>query len=89
MDVRIACIAVWEPIKRGFIFLQQNKYGTFLKQIVIFPDTSLTASLLVAFSQLNKVSCLVSTCISSDNSFSSVRQEPPFEPWKGSFFLPQ
>ena len=51
MDVRIACIAVWEPIKRGFIFLQQNKYGTFLKQIVIFPDTSLTASLLVAFSQ--------------------------------------
>ena len=37
----------------------------------------------------NKVSCFVSTCVSSDNSFLSVRQEPSFEPWKGSPFLQQ
>ena len=35
----------------------------------------------------NKVSCFVSTCVSSDNSFPSVRQEPSFRPWKGSPFL--
>ena len=35
----------------------------------------------------NKISCFVSTCVSSDNSFSSVRQEPSFGPWKGSVFL--
>ena len=37
----------------------------------------------------NKVSCFVSTCVSSDNSFPSVRQEPGFGPWKGSPFLQQ
>ena len=37
----------------------------------------------------NKVSCFVSTCVSSDNSFLSVRQEPSFGPWKGSLFLQQ
>ena len=37
----------------------------------------------------NKISCFVSTCISSDNSFPSVRQEPNFGPWKGSPFLQQ
>ena len=31
----------------------------------------------------NKTSCFVSTCVSSDNSFPSVRQEPNFGPWKG------
>ena len=31
----------------------------------------------------------VSTCVSSDNSFPSVRQEPSFGPWKGSLFLQQ
>ena len=35
----------------------------------------------------NKISCFVSTCVSSDNSFLSVRQEPSFRPWKGSPFL--
>ena len=35
----------------------------------------------------NKISCFVSTCVSWDNSFPSVRQEPSFEPWKGSPFL--
>ena len=37
----------------------------------------------------NKISCFVSTCVSSDNSFPSVRQEPTFGPWKGSPFLQQ
>ena len=32
----------------------------------------------------NKVSCFVSTWVSSDNSFPSVRQEPTPGPWKGS-----
>ena len=35
----------------------------------------------------NKVSWFVSTCISSDSSFPSVRQEPSLRPWKGSPFL--
>ena len=35
----------------------------------------------------NKISCFVSTCVSLDNSFTSVRQEPTFRPWKGSPFL--
>ena len=35
----------------------------------------------------NGVSYFVSTCVSSDNSFPSVRQEPGFGPWKGSPFL--
>ena len=34
-------------------------------------------------------SLAVSTCVSSDNSFPSVRQEPSFGPWKGSAFLQQ
>ena len=37
----------------------------------------------------NKISCFVSTCVSSDNSFLSVRQEQGFKPWKGSAFLQQ
>ena len=37
----------------------------------------------------NKISCVVSTCVSSDNSFPSVRQEPSFGPWKESLFLQQ
>ena len=37
----------------------------------------------------NKISCFVSTCVSSDNSFPSVRQEPSFGLWKGSPFLQQ
>ena len=36
-----------------------------------------------------KISCFVSTRVSSDNSFPSVRQEPSFGPWKGSAFLQQ
>ena len=37
----------------------------------------------------NKTSCFVSTYVSSDNSFPSVRQEPSFGPWKGSLFPQQ
>ena len=37
----------------------------------------------------NKISCFVSTCVSLDNSFLSVRQEPSFRPWKGFPFLQQ
>ena len=36
-----------------------------------------------------KPSTLVSTSVSSDNSFQSVRQEPSIGPWKGSPFLQQ
>jgi len=37
----------------------------------------------------SKISCFVSTRVSSDNSFPSVRQEPSFGPWKGSPSLQQ
>ena len=37
----------------------------------------------------NKIAFFVSTCVSSDNSFPSVRQEPSFRPWKQSLFLQQ
>ena len=36
-----------------------------------------------------KISCFVSICVSLDNSFRSVRQEPSFRPWKESPFLQQ
>ena len=35
----------------------------------------------------NEVSCFVSMCVSQDNSFPSVRQEPILRPWKGFQFL--
>ena len=35
----------------------------------------------------NKVSCFVCMCVSSDNSFLSVRQKPTLEPWKGFLCL--
>ena len=34
-----------------------------------------------------KVSWFVSSCVSLDNSFLSVRQEPTLRPWKGSLFI--
>ena len=37
----------------------------------------------------SEISCFLSTCISSDSSFPSVRQEPTLGPWKGSPFLQQ
>ena len=50
---------------------------------------SLTLLLSTWVHFLNKVSCFVSTCVSSDNSFPSVRQEPSFGPWKVFPFLQQ
>ena len=44
-----------------------------------FPHLLLSAQAPLPY----KVSCFVSTCISSDNSFSSIRQEPILGPWKG------
>ena len=45
----------------------------------------LLGSLILMFSAQaplpNKVSCCVSTCVSSDNSFLSIRQEPLFRTW--------
>ena len=35
------------------------------------------------------ISCFFSTCVSPDNSFPSVKQEPSFGPWKGSAVLQQ
>ena len=37
----------------------------------------------------DKVSCFVSTCVSLDNSFPSVRQDPTLGFWKRSLFLQQ
>ena len=46
--------------------------------------------LLSAWAALpSKISCFVNTCVSSDDSFLSVRQEPTFRPWKGSPLLQQ
>ena len=45
---------------------------------------SLTLPLATWVPLPNKVSCLISVCVSSDNSFLSVRQEPPFGPWQES-----
>ena len=61
-------------------------YFTF-PQAVLLGSLTLLLSIRVPFP--NKISCFVSTCISSDNSFPSVRQEPSFRPWKGSTFLQQ
>ena len=66
--------------------------------ITINPETAshcgravLLGSLLLSAWALfpNKTSCFVSTCVSSDNSFLSVRQELRFGPRKGSPFLQQ
>ena len=61
-------------------------YFTF-PQAVLLGSLTLVLSIRVPFP--NKISCFVSTCTSSDNSFPSVRQKPSFGPWKGSPFLQQ
>ena len=60
---------------------------TFFFRAVLLGSLTLLLSTRVPFP--NKVSCFVSTCVSSDNSFPSVRQEPSFGAWKGSAFLQQ
>ena len=62
--------------------------------ITIKPETESIAVLLGSLTLLlsvraplpNKISCFV-FCVSSDNSFLSIRQETAFGPWKGSPFL--
>ena len=50
---------------------------------------SLTLLLSAPVPLPSKVSCFVSTCVSSDNSFPSVKQEPTPGPWKKLPFLQQ
>ena len=57
------------------------------KRAVLLGSLTLLLSTRVPFP--NKISCFVNICVSSDNSFLSVRQEPSFRPWKGSLFLQQ
>ena len=54
-------------------------------RVVLLGSLTLLLSAQVPFP--NKISCFVSTCVSSDNSFLSVRQEPSFGLWKGSPIL--
>ena len=54
-------------------------------RVVLLGSLTLLLSTRVPFP--NKISCFVSTCVSLDNSFLSVKQEPNFRPWKGSPFL--
>ena len=51
---------------------------------VLLGSLTLLLSTRVPFPK--KISYFVSTCVSSDGSFLSVRQEPSFGPWKGSSF---
>ena len=60
---------------------------TFFFRAVLLGSLTLLLSTRVPFP--NKVSCFVSTCVSLDNSFPGVRQEPSFRPWKGSTFPQQ
>ncbi|KAM7235622.1 hypothetical protein CapIbe_012808 [Capra ibex] len=52
-----------------------------------YSPEGVATALLNQLSRLPLTAPLVSTCVSSDNSFSCVRQEPSFGPWKGSPFL--
>ena len=52
-----------------------------------FPLGSLTLLLSAQAPLPNKVSCFVSSCIFSENTFPSVAQEPTLQPWKGTSFL--
>ena len=59
--------------------------------ITIKPSRAVLGSLTLLLSTRvpfpNKISCFVSTCVSSNNSFLSVRQELSFGPWNGFAFL--
>ena len=48
---------------------------------VLLGSLTLLLSTLVPFP--SKITCFVSTCVSLDNCWTSVRQEPNFGPWKG------
>ena len=70
----------------SFHLLSKSLSGV-LQEVVLLGFLTLLPSTWVPFP--NKISCFVSTCVSSDNSFLSVRQEPSFRPWNGSSFLQQ
>ena len=79
----------WHPS-----WLSQNdaKDNPETNPITIKPRALLGSLTLLLSTQLpfpNKISCFVSTCVSSDCSFLSIRQEISFRPWKGSPFLQQ
>ena len=67
--------------------LETDPITTKPSRAVLLGSLTLLLSTRVPFP--NKISCFVSTWVSSDNSFPSVRQEPSFRPWKGSPFLQQ
>ena len=77
---------------------QPEEFGKGLKETPPVPCEPRGRAVLLGFLTLlpstrvpfpNRISCFVSTYVSSDNSFLSVRQEPSFGPWKGSLFLQQ
>ena len=53
----------------------------------VIPGSRTLLLYICSTSLANKVSCFASMCVSSDNSFSSIRQEFTFGPWKCSPFL--
>ena len=74
-------------VVRGSTLIETAHPGQPRGRAVLLGSLTLLLSNQVPFP--NKISCFVSTCVSSDNSFPSVRQEPSFGPWKGSPFLQQ
>ena len=66
--------------------LSQNDWLKTTRKLILSPQTP---RLRATEPFPNKTSCFVSICLSSDNSFLSVRWEPSFGPWKGSSFLQQ
>ena len=75
----------WHPCWRNKACPTRKDSESVCGRAVLLGLLTLLLSTRVPFP--NKISCFVSTCVSSDNSFPSVRQEPSFGPWKGSPFL--
>ena len=69
-------------VVRGSTLIETAHPGQPRGRAVLLGSLTLLLSNQVPFP--NKISCFVSTCVSSDNSFPSVRQEPSFGPWKGT-----
>ena len=69
---------------KNVMYLRCN---TAIFRAVLLGFLTLLLSMWVPFP--NKMSCFVSACVSLDNSFPNVRQEPSFGPWKGPAFLQQ
>ena len=71
-------------IHNGILAIKKNAFESVLKRWMnLEPIIQLSAQAPLP----NKVSCFVSTCVSLDSSFLSVRQEPSFRPRKRSSFL--